>query len=108
MNVNIIERAKLNTACTSLKQQYFSLIGCISIFIKKLCRAELEELTNIYMQRGLNEELARKTAEELTAHNALETHARDELGINEIKQANPFMAAFASAISFVMVGSCHW
>jgi len=66
--------------------------------------AELEELTNIYIQRGLNKELARKTAEELTAHNALEAHARDELGINEITQANPFMAAFASALSFVIGG----
>jgi VIT1/CCC1 family predicted Fe2+/Mn2+ transporter len=66
--------------------------------------SELDELTHIYMQRGLSKELAKQVAIELTAHNALETHARDELGINEITQANPLMAAFASAVSFVIGG----
>lgn len=66
--------------------------------------SELEELTHIYIQRGLSVELARAVAIELTAHNALQTHARDELGINEITQANPLTAAFASAVSFVMGG----
>lgn len=41
---------------------------------------------------------------ELTAYDALEAHARDELGINEITQANPLMAAFASAVSFIVGG----
>ncbi|MFH6968426.1 VIT family protein [Flavobacterium johnsoniae] len=65
---------------------------------------ELKELTDIYIQRGLNKELARQVAVELTAHDALGTHSRDELGINEITQANPLMAAFASAISFTIGG----
>lgn len=65
---------------------------------------ELEELTGIYIQRGLDKELARQVAIELTAHDALETHARDELGINEITQANPLIAAFASAVSFIIGG----
>ena len=65
---------------------------------------ELEELTDIYIQRGLNKQLARQVAVELTAHNALESHARDELGINEITQANPLTAAVASAISFIIGG----
>jgi len=65
---------------------------------------ELEELTNIYIQRGLNKELARQIALELTSHDALGAHSRDELGINEITQANPLMAAFASAISFTIGG----
>ncbi|SHH88973.1 VIT1/CCC1 transporter family protein [Flavobacterium defluvii] len=65
---------------------------------------ELEELTDIYIKRGLNKELAYQVAVELTAHNALETHARDELGINEITRANPLMAAFASAVSFIAGG----
>ncbi|KUJ59534.1 hypothetical protein AR687_22585 [Flavobacteriaceae bacterium CRH] len=72
--------------------------------LKNMPESELEELINIYMQRGLNKELARQVAVELTAHNALETHARDELGINEITKANPLMAAFASAVSFVIGG----
>lgn len=65
---------------------------------------EIIELTDIYIKRGLNKELARQVALELTAHNALEAHARDELGINEITQANPLMAAFASATSFIVGG----
>ncbi len=65
---------------------------------------ELDELTDIYIQRGLHKELAREVAIQLTSHNALEAHARDELGINEITQANPLTAAFASAISFIIGG----
>jgi VIT1/CCC1 family predicted Fe2+/Mn2+ transporter len=65
---------------------------------------ELDELTDIYIKRGLNLELAKQVALELTAHDALEAHARDELGINEITQANPLTAAFASALSFVAGG----
>lgn len=74
------------------------------IALDTLPEEELEELTDIYIQRGLNKELARQVAIELTAHNALETHARDELGINEVTQANPLMAAFASAVSFIVGG----
>ncbi|MEP6805843.1 MAG: VIT1/CCC1 transporter family protein, partial [Flavobacterium sp.] len=74
------------------------------IALETLPEEELEELTDIYIQRGLNKELARQVAVELTAHDALEAHARDELGINEISQANPLTAAFASAISFIIGG----
>jgi len=66
--------------------------------------AELEELTHIYIQRGLNKELAKQVAIELTAHDALGAHIRDELGINEITQAYPLTAAFASAVSFIIGG----
>ncbi|WP_228515146.1 VIT family protein [Flavobacterium sp. MR2016-29] len=72
--------------------------------LENMPESELEELTHIYVQRGLNKELAKQVAIELTAHNALEAHARDELGINEITQANPLMAAFASAVSFIIGG----
>ena len=65
---------------------------------------ELEELTQIYEHRGLRRELAQQVAAALTAHNALETHARDELGINEITQAKPFQAALASAFAFLSGG----
>jgi VIT1/CCC1 family predicted Fe2+/Mn2+ transporter len=44
---------------------------------------ELIELSEIYEKRGLTPELAKEVAAQLTAHNALESHARDELGINE-------------------------
>jgi len=62
--------------------------------------AELRELTEIYMARGLDRELARQVAVQLTAHDALATHARDELGIVEFLQARPLQAALASATTF--------
>lgn len=65
---------------------------------------ELEELTEIYEGRGLKRETALQVAKELTAFNALESHARDELGINEITKANPFQAAFTSGAAFVFGG----
>lgn len=61
---------------------------------------ELRELAGIYMQRGLSPELARQVALELTAHDALGAHARDELGISESFSAQPVQAALSSAASF--------
>lgn len=65
---------------------------------------ELEELSKIYEKRGLAGDLAVEVAKQLTAHNALEAHARDELGLNEISKAKPLQAAFASATSFIAGG----
>ena len=61
---------------------------------------ELDELTGIYMGRGLSEPLARQVAIEMTRHDALGTHARDELGLFEGSRANPLQAALASALAF--------
>lgn len=63
---------------------------------------ELDELTGIYMSRGLSPELARQVAIELTAHDALGAHARDELGIIETMNAKPVQAALASAATFAV------
>jgi VIT1/CCC1 family predicted Fe2+/Mn2+ transporter len=65
---------------------------------------ELKELANLYQQRGLDSDLAMQVAEKLTQHNALEAHARDELGINEMTQAKPLQAALASGASFMAGG----
>jgi VIT1/CCC1 family predicted Fe2+/Mn2+ transporter len=65
---------------------------------------ELQELAKIYVKRGLTKETALETAKQLTAHNALEAHARDELGINEITTARPLQAALASGSAFVAGG----
>jgi VIT1/CCC1 family predicted Fe2+/Mn2+ transporter len=62
--------------------------------------AERRELAGIYVERGLDPELADQVAEQLMAHDALGAHARDELGITETSQARPIQAAFASAASF--------
>lgn len=61
---------------------------------------ELQELAAIYQARGLDADLARTVAVKLTAHDALGTHARDELGITEELRARPVQAAFASAAAF--------
>lgn len=63
---------------------------------------ELMELAHIYVGRGLSKALALQVAKELTAHNALATHARDELGIVEHLSAQPWLAAFTSAITFAL------
>ncbi|MEO0793990.1 MAG: VIT family protein [Verrucomicrobiota bacterium] len=61
---------------------------------------ELEELTGIYVDRGVERDLARQVAIQLTAKDALGTHARDELGITEIATPRPFQAAWSSAAAF--------
>jgi VIT1/CCC1 family predicted Fe2+/Mn2+ transporter len=61
---------------------------------------ELRELTGIYIARGLDPALAARVAEQLSAHDALGAHARDELGISETLGARPVQAALASAGSF--------
>ena len=63
---------------------------------------ELHELTEIYRNRGLDEDLASKVAEQLTKHDALGTHLRDELGITEASVARPLQAALASAAAFAL------
>jgi VIT1/CCC1 family predicted Fe2+/Mn2+ transporter len=64
--------------------------------------SELDELAGIYIQRGLDAELARKVAVQLTSHDALAAHARDELGITDALAARPVQAALASAGSFAI------
>jgi len=61
---------------------------------------ELQELTDIYVGRGVSPGLARQVAEQLTRHDALDAHARDELGISVHNRARPVQAAVASALSF--------
>jgi VIT1/CCC1 family predicted Fe2+/Mn2+ transporter len=61
---------------------------------------EHRELMEIYMRRGLDRETANTVAEQLMAHDALDAHARDELGISEITSARPLQAAVVSAASF--------
>jgi VIT1/CCC1 family predicted Fe2+/Mn2+ transporter len=62
---------------------------------------ELEELAQIYVERGLSYELARQTAQALTDHDALAAHLREELGHHETSKARPGQAAVASAVSFL-------
>lgn len=65
-------------------------------------KAELEELTNIYVRRGLDPDLARQVAIQLTERDPLGAHLRDELGITETSRARPLQAAVASAASFAL------
>ncbi len=72
--------------------------------LREMPELELQLLAKIYENRGLKKETALKVAEELTAHDALGAHVRDELGINEISQANPIQAALASGGAFTIGG----
>jgi VIT1/CCC1 family predicted Fe2+/Mn2+ transporter len=63
---------------------------------------ELEELAGIYVERGLDPDLARRVAVQLMEADALGAHARDELGITEAMRARPLQAAAASAAAFAV------
>ena len=65
---------------------------------------ELEELVEIYKDRGLDESLARQVAVQLTEKDALNTHLRDELGHHPHSKAHPVQASIASAVSFAIGG----
>ena len=65
---------------------------------------ELDELTRIYTGRGVEPSLARQVSIALMQHDALDAHARDELGITEMAAAKPVQAAFVSALSFLVGG----
>ena len=64
--------------------------------------AEQRELAGIYVRRGLTPQLAEQVAAQLSAHDALAAHARDELGITDFSRAQPLLAAVASAASFAV------
>jgi len=74
------------------------------IELKEMPDEELQMLAQIYERRGLKKETAMQVAIELTEADALAAHIRDELGINEISQANPIQAALASGASFTVGG----
>jgi vacuolar iron transporter family protein len=65
-------------------------------------RGEHKELAEIYVERGLDRHLAKQVADQLMAHDALEAHARDELGITTTNAPRPIQAALASAASFAV------
>lgn len=72
--------------------------------LKEMPEEELNILAQIYERRGLKKETAMQVAMELTEKDALAAHMRDELGINEISQANPIQAALASGAAFTAGG----
>lgn len=73
---------------------------------------EVKELARIYMKRGVSRDLASQVAQQLMAHDALGAHARDEIGITEISEARPILAAISSAATFTLGASlpllCAW
>lgn len=73
--------------------------------LEEMPELELQRLAEIYENRGLKKETALTVAKELTEHDVLGAHIRDELGINEVSQANPFQAAFASGAAFTFGGA---
>jgi VIT1/CCC1 family predicted Fe2+/Mn2+ transporter len=73
--------------------------------LEEMPALELQRLAEIYEERGLKKDTALKVASELTAHDALGAHMRDELGINDMTKANPIQAAFASGLAFTVGGA---
>lgn len=69
--------------------------------LQEMPELELKRLAQIYEERGLKPETAMLVAKELTEKDALKAHVRDELGINDMNQANPLQAAMASAAAFL-------
>ena len=74
------------------------------IELKEMPEIELQRLAEIYEKRGLKKATALIVAREMTEKDALGAHIRDELGINEISQAKPVQAAFASGAAFTVGG----
>jgi vacuolar iron transporter family protein len=72
--------------------------------LAEMPETELKILAEIYEKRGLKKETALQVAKELTEVDALGAHVRDELGINEMSQAKPIQAAFASGAAFTVGG----
>jgi len=72
--------------------------------LEEMPEEELQMLAHIYEQRGLTKATALIVAKELTEHDALGAHIRDELGINEVSQARPVQAALASGSAFTVGG----
>lgn len=70
--------------------------------LETMPEAELKELTQIYVKRGLKHDLASQVAIQLTANDALDAHSRDELGIVEHMAARPIEAAVTSAATFAV------
>ncbi|MBK0418098.1 VIT family protein [Leucobacter sp. CSA1] len=70
--------------------------------LREMPQEELEELTGLYRQRGLSADLARRVAEELTAHDALAAHAEIELRIDPEDYTSPWAAALSSFVSFAI------
>jgi VIT1/CCC1 family predicted Fe2+/Mn2+ transporter len=75
-----------------------------AVELNEMPKEELNMLAKIYENRGLKKETAMKVAIELTEKDALAAHVRDELGINEISEANPIQAALASGAAFTFGG----
>jgi vacuolar iron transporter family protein len=73
--------------------------------LEEMPEEELQILAEIYERRGLKKETALLVAQELTAHDVLGAHVRDELGITEVSQANPLQAALASGAAFSVGGA---
>lgn len=72
--------------------------------LREMPELELQRLAKIYEKRGLKKGTALQVAKELTDHDALGAHVRDELGINEVSRARPIQAALASGAAFTLGG----
>jgi VIT1/CCC1 family predicted Fe2+/Mn2+ transporter len=82
-------------------QKYNQKAFFTMLFLATMPKQSIKILAEIYVKRGLSKETALQVSKELTEADTLGTHIRDELGINEISQANSTQEAFASGVAFV-------
>lgn len=75
------------------------------IALEQMPEQELAELAAIYESRGMTPATAMQAAREVTAHDALGAHAREELGLHDVNQANPLQAAMASLLTFAIAAA---
>lgn len=78
------------------------------VLLENVPDAELDELTELYVSRGLSPGLARQVAVELTAHDALAAHAEAEYGITSASVTSPFRDALAVSVAFAAGGMLPW
>lgn len=75
------------------------------IALAEMPEQELNELAAIFESRGMTPATAMQAAREVTAHDALGAHAREELGLHDVNQANPLQAALASLATFAVAAA---
>ena len=99
-----VEYSKLRAEC----DQQVAQLAAERARLETAPDAELDELTELYVSRGLSPDLARQVATELTAHDALAAHAEAEYGLTSASLTSPLRDALAMSVAFALGGLLPW
>jgi len=99
-----VEYSKLRAEC----DQQVAQLAAERVRLETAPDAELDELTRLYVSRGLSPDLARQVATELTAHDALAAHAEAEYGLTSVSLTSPLRDALAVSVAFALGGLLPW